>query len=73
MSVINDMSIIQVEPESRLKLIDTATAPRLGVMEPDKVKEEPTVIEFGVRAREITVDGRVNVVNIVDVLVLVEV
>ena len=42
-------------------------------MEPDKVRGEPTVNEFGLRAREIAVDGRVNVVSVVDVLVLVEV
>jgi len=61
----------QVVPESRLKLIVTRTAPGFGEIEPDKVREEPMVTEFGVKVREVTVEGLVKVVSVVGVLVLV--
>jgi hypothetical protein len=35
-----------VVPESRLKLIETATAPGFGEIDPDKVKGTPTVAEL---------------------------
>jgi hypothetical protein len=65
--------MFQVDPESRLRLIVTATAPGFGVIEPDNATEEPRDSELGFREREMEVDGRVNVVKVVDVLTLVEV
>jgi len=63
----------QVVPESRLKLIVTRTAPGFGEIEPDKVTEEPRAIEFGDADKVMLVDGLVNVVRVVDVVVLVDV
>jgi len=42
-------------------------------MDPDNVTEDPTAIEAGVGVNETLVDGRVNVVNVVETLVLVDV
>jgi hypothetical protein len=65
--------MVQVVPESRLKLIVTATAPGFGEIDPDKVTEDPTATEFGDADRVMLVDGLVNVVRVVDVVVLVDV
>jgi len=41
-------------------------------MEPDNVRAEPTVIEFGLRAREVEVGGRANVAERVTALLGIE-
>ena len=63
----------QVVPESRLKLIVTSTAPGFGEIEPDKVTEDPTAIELDEVESVMLVDGRVNVVKVVDVVAVVDV
>jgi hypothetical protein len=67
------MSRIQVAPESRLRLMATATVPGFDAIEPDNVRDEPRLSEFGFRRREMAVDGRVNVVPVMEVLVDVKV
>jgi hypothetical protein len=53
--------------------METNTGPGFGVMEPEMVKEEPMLTELEVNARETIVDGRVKVVEAVNVLSLVTV
>lgn len=57
-------------PESALKLMVTITAPGFGEMEPDNVTEEPTVMGLEDVDNVILVDGLVNVVRVVEVVVL---
>jgi hypothetical protein len=63
----------QVVPESRLRLIVTITAPGFEEIAPDKVTEDSRVIEFGDADKVILVDGLMNVVRVIDVVVLVDV
>jgi hypothetical protein len=46
--------------------------PGFGTIEPDKVTVSPRLTVLG-DVKEIVVEGRVNVVSVVDVLILVEV
>lgn len=56
--------MVYVAPEFSLTLIVTVTVPGLGEMDPDRVTEEPTVVELGATLREMVVDCR-NVVPMV--------
>jgi len=49
---------VYVWPEFSLTLIVTVTVPAFGEMDPDRVTEEPTVVELGVTLREIVVGCR---------------
>ena len=72
-SVIIDISMTHVLPESRLRLIVTTTASGFGEIMPDSVTEDPTATELGDGDNVMLVDGLVNVVRVVDVVVLVDV
>jgi hypothetical protein len=72
-SVITDINMTHLAPESRLKLIVTTMAPGFGEINPDNVTEDPTVTELGDAVKVILVGGLVNVVKVVDVEVLVDV